>query len=327
MKAQEKVAQLQHLIAERLTPLIQRDYLYLDLPYHANLGDTLIWQGTLDFLKQLPVRCLYSSYFEGDGYKTAALKYADSQILLHGGGNFGDVWTGCHQYRKKVIAAFPNRDIIILPQTIYYKDPAHLQEDAVFFSAHPNVTICARDAHSYGILQEHFPKNKSLMVPDMAFCMAQHWQKPETRKDTTLFVMRTDHELPNDDKLTMPQGATVRDWPTLQTFGGKVRYELIKRLTKQGNALDARLGTNITRPLFDWYWQHIIRPYNVRLAVDFVQSCQHLYTTRMHAAILGVILGKTDITLYDNIYGKMSWFYDTWLSDVDGIRLLNSHSH
>ena len=44
----------------------------------------------------------------------------------------------------------------------------------------------------------------------------------------------------------------------------------------------------------------------------------------MHAAILGVILGKDDITLYDNSYGKSSAFFDTWLNDVDGLRLVRS---
>lgn len=51
MNCKDKVFQLRKNIEDVLIPLIDNDYIYLDLPYHANLGDTLIWQGTLDFLK------------------------------------------------------------------------------------------------------------------------------------------------------------------------------------------------------------------------------------------------------------------------------------
>lgn len=326
MTSQEKVAQLQKIIRDSLTPLITRDYMYLDLPYHGNLGDTLIWQGTLDFLKTLPQKCIYSTYFIGDTYKSVATKHKDCLILLHGGGNFGDIWERCHQYRKSVIAALSDHEIIILPQTIFYKDKKNLLEDAEFFAQHPNVTICARDAQSYKTLQEFFPHNKALMVPDMAFCMDKRWMKAETKHDKTLFVMRSDHELPDGERLSIPHDADIRDWPTLEKFGGKARYELIKRIRKHTSVIDKKFGTNITLPLNDWYWQHILRSYNVILSVDFLQVYKHIYTTRMHAAILGVILGKTDINIYDNLYGKMTWFYETWLSDVEGVKMLNSHS-
>lgn len=29
----------------------------MDLPYHENIGDTLIWQGKMEFLKKLPHKC------------------------------------------------------------------------------------------------------------------------------------------------------------------------------------------------------------------------------------------------------------------------------
>ena len=56
-----KVNKLKNIISSQLRTLVQGDYIYLDVPYHANLGDTLIWQGTLDFLKTLPYKCLHSS--------------------------------------------------------------------------------------------------------------------------------------------------------------------------------------------------------------------------------------------------------------------------
>lgn len=65
--------------------MVQGDYIYLDVPYHANLGDTLIWQGTLDFLKTLPYKCLHSSWYNSTKYKDVADKNPNCPIILHGG--------------------------------------------------------------------------------------------------------------------------------------------------------------------------------------------------------------------------------------------------
>lgn len=86
MKLQNKITELRKIIKNQLAPLINQDYLYLDVPYHANLGDTLIWQGTLDFLKTLPYKCLHSSWYNSDRYKDIAAKNPNCQIILHGGG-------------------------------------------------------------------------------------------------------------------------------------------------------------------------------------------------------------------------------------------------
>ena len=50
--------ELGEIIRKTLTPLIKGDYIFLDLPYHGNIGDTLIWKGTESFLRELPGKCL-----------------------------------------------------------------------------------------------------------------------------------------------------------------------------------------------------------------------------------------------------------------------------
>lgn len=54
---------------------------------------------------------------------TASLTPLDSNvvILLHGGGNFGDIYGSSQKFRKDVIELYPDNKIIILPQTIYFK--------------------------------------------------------------------------------------------------------------------------------------------------------------------------------------------------------------
>ena len=49
---------LRRKIEEELTPLIDSDYLFLDLPYYSNIGDALIWMGTEHFLEKISHKCL-----------------------------------------------------------------------------------------------------------------------------------------------------------------------------------------------------------------------------------------------------------------------------
>ena len=51
MTSAEKVAQLRALLCDTLLPLINNDYIFLDIPYYSNPGDTLIWEGTECLLK------------------------------------------------------------------------------------------------------------------------------------------------------------------------------------------------------------------------------------------------------------------------------------
>lgn len=51
MRAKEKIERLRAEIEKQLIPLIDSDYVLWDLPYHTNIGDTLIWQGEWNFLR------------------------------------------------------------------------------------------------------------------------------------------------------------------------------------------------------------------------------------------------------------------------------------
>ena len=50
-------------------------------------------------------------------------------ILLQGGGNWGDLWDRHQKFRLKVIQKYKNHRIIILPQSIYYKELDNWEKD------------------------------------------------------------------------------------------------------------------------------------------------------------------------------------------------------
>jgi exopolysaccharide biosynthesis predicted pyruvyltransferase EpsI len=50
--------------------------------------------------------------------------------------------------------------------------------------------------------------------------------------------------------------------------------------------------------------------------VSFLSKHEYIYTTRLHGAILALLLGKR-FFLINNNYGKNKNFFETWLTEKD----------
>ena len=312
MTSQEKIQQLKGCIYNSLTHLIDGDYVLFDVPYYTNIGDTLIWEGTKHFLKNIPHKCLYTASVET--YKYRPLQ-AGTVILMQGGGNFGDLWRRHQDLRLEVIKAYPNNKIIVLPQTVFYKDDAVLQEDAKIFNSHKNLHICARDTISFEYLQQTLTCSL-LLVPDMAFYITDKLLKRYSKKvgDRALLLKRNDTEFNEYDFGSyITEESTMLDtcdWPTMeQQFKAKMY-------------LDKLIWHKETLGILpDIYADWIFRPFQVKKGVEFVSQYKKVYTTRLHVAILSLLLDK-EIVFFDNSYGKNSSFYDTWLKGVENITFI-----
>lgn len=313
----EKILELRQIINQQLLQLIDSNYVFLELPYYENIGDTLIWEGSLQFLKQTEYKCLYSAS-STTYYKHNIPK--DTLILLQGGGNFGDLWDRHQDFRKKIIEHYHQNRIIIFPQTVWYENPEKIKDDEIFFAKYPNVTICARDKISFSFMTEHFPQNKVLLVPDMAFFIDFDKHSPVNYRPTgrTLFAKRTDKELKSDTWPDfIPHDADVHDWPTLEFHAKKYKradyivgwlnfFANIRRI-KPANRLIDQIRANFYRPQY------------IKDCVRFINQYDTIYSTRLHIAIASAMMGKK-VYLMDNSYGKNFNFFDTWLTDIDNVK-------
>lgn len=307
MTAEEKIQELKSLIKTTLPPLIDNDYWLLEVPYYTNIGDTLIWQGEMDFLRQFDYKCkgMYSS-----GTFHFPSINPNEIILFQGGGNFGDLWSVPHDFKMKVMAKYPDNRFVFFPQTVYFQHEENLLSCADFMS-HYNATICARDNVSFEILKEYF-KNEIVLVPDMAFYMDRsNWEIPQN-KGEDLFLLRGDVELKQYEEfkhIASQNKILVSDWRFPREFNWQLKGH-----------------TQMRRHfpfLYDWYARTIFRPFMVKSGIQFIASHNKIYSTRLHAAILTILLGKAcDLTWFDNSYGKNSSFYETWLKDVAVIRFI-----
>ncbi|MBW2977310.1 polysaccharide pyruvyl transferase family protein [Candidatus Woesearchaeota archaeon] len=268
-------------IENKLGGLINSNYCLLDVPDHDNLGDHIITQGEFDFLKNnkfnMKYCCPYNSFDE---------KMVDKQdlILLQGGGNFGDLWFVHQIFREKIIQTFKNNKIIILPQSVYFKNKENLEKSIKIFSEHKNLTICARDIKSFEFLKKYFVDNKILLVPDMAFYLDVPQIQPKKEIKRILFINRTDKELKENINLDFINNVEIHDWPTIES-----------------------------PPKFTHKFEN--RDFYVKEGVSFLSNYDLIISNRLHGSILATILGIPNILL-DNSYNKSKNFYNTWMEDI-----------
>ena len=307
----ERINKLSALIENALPPIIGNKCIYLDVPYYANIGDVLIWEGTESFLGKHHINVMLRGAWDTYDFRPIP---SDVTIVLQGGGNFGDIWAPPQEFRLKIIQSYPKNRIIVLPQTIYYESYKNLEKDFLIINRHPDVTICARDCHSASVLKTCF-KGDTLCLPDMAFCIPAN-QLNEMRipvvKNLILFLKRTDKELGKIPSFDNNDNIDIRDWPTydnekdfLKPYRKLLRYQ--RRFADWGMPR-----------LADYFFQYYMRPRIVRNGVRFLSQYEKIYSTRLHAAILSVLLDKTCV-LYDNSYGKNRDFYESWLKDFNNL--------
>ena len=313
----KKIEVLRQLLETRLLPLIDSDYVFLDLPYHPNVGDTLIAFAAKHILERSPYHCFYWS----SGYTfDDRLISPETLIIFNGGGNFGDLWKSFTDFRNRVILEHPNNRFLILPQSVCYRDEKNLEEDIkVYSSCGQRMIICARDKESYEFLKNNFKNNTVLLVPDLAFYTDKSILKPKTGRGRVLFLRRRDAEyVPSAKYDIVPNSAEIHDWPTMERFM-RIHWKYLRLIELRRKGL---WYPKLFLHMEDKIWQKIILPYYLHNGIKFVNRYDVIYTTRLHVAILGVLLNK-QVCFFDNSYGKNSALYNTWLKDSPNITFVS----
>jgi exopolysaccharide biosynthesis predicted pyruvyltransferase EpsI len=316
------IEDLRNIIDTNLSGLIHDNCVLLNTPDHINIGDQLIWQGEMDYLLSKGIEPYYiSSLFTFDWREFPK----DTLILLHGGGNFGDVWEGHQDFRLKVVERYKNNKIIIFPQSVQYNSQESLINDAKIFSDHPNLTICARDEFSFQLLKEHF-KNNILMLPDMAFCSSYSKISSDENINRTLLIKRNDREVPSQIEYKKYDDFEIRDWPSydnsistlplllLEKLNRTFSNNFYNKLFKKRNG-DTTFGLGVLRD----------KDYLVNQGIVFLSAYNLVITTRLHGHILSLLLGIPSIMI-DNNYGKNSRFYNTWLKNIPNSKIVSTES-
>lgn len=295
----------------QITDFIPQDkpVVYFDYPVHMNIGDLLIMQGTERFFRDYQYDViLRASYIN---YSSALAKKipGDATIVLHGGGNFGDLYPVLQKHRELIISDFPLNKMILLPQTAHFSTDFARRASAVQFRWHRDLTLFVRDEASYRELHEVFSEKVCLM-PDMAHQLwDDNYVPPRGVSQRTLHLMRQDIEAVGSQENVSGKMLSA-DWIDLISLPRRKAFNVISRALRTEGKLARQFGT-----VGAWYWFCNSLVNEMRRVFE---GYDEIVTSRMHAVIFAALL-KKEVRFIDNSYGKLGRYYEKWLKDVDGV--------
>lgn len=322
-------------------------YALLDYPDYNNVGDHLIWLGTLFYLKDvLNTEINYVASIKGFSATEMEQRVGKAPILLQGGGNLGDTWAKYQEFREQIITQYPDRPIFILPQSIYFSDLKALKRAADVFNSHPNLTVFVRENQSLEVAQQYFTNCQIILAPDLAFQMVGLLESSKiSQKSSILYHCREDCELnpafsPTALKLT---DLVVEDWSSYkwlyrekfaQSSDWYWRTPGLVRLVREGWQRGlANPGEWVSRQS----WQH--HPCSTKFntfdnpslhrrswglmhsGIYQLKQYRLVITNRLHGHILCLLLGIPHVFL-PNAYYKNESFYRTWTQSVEFCRFV-----
>lgn len=334
----------------------------LDYPNHLNIGDHLIWLGELFYLTDvLKTKIKYVANIQNFSPEEMEKQIGKSPILLHGGGNLGDLWPAYQKAREEIISTYRDRPIIILPQSIYFAHRDNLNKAADVFNSHPNLTLFARENYSYELAIKHFHQCRIIKAPDSAFQMID-LPLPSFKlnsKRQILYLCREDSELNESFSPTALNllNLVVKDW-----INEKWIYRWMVKDSPDwywripGIVLLVREGwqrglSNPSEWLSRQQWERF-HPGALKInAITPVGSFNRLYncpinkfswslmhsgiyllkqsrlviTNRLHGHILCILLGIPHILL-PNSYYKNESFYETWTYQIPFCKFIKEPS-
>ncbi|WP_243284301.1 polysaccharide pyruvyl transferase family protein [Clostridium tyrobutyricum] len=164
--------------------------IYCLVPSHGNLGDQAIVYATRKFLNDN-----FKEYkvleFERDEIYTygKSIKYIlnnDDIILLHGGGNMGNLYIQEEKPRRFIIDKFRNNKIISMTQTITFTDDSKGKKEkrktSKIYNKNNNLILLAREDKSYKTMKKLFVNCKIIKVPDIVFYLEDLFKINNNRK-------------------------------------------------------------------------------------------------------------------------------------------------
>lgn len=172
----------------------------LDTSIHNNIGDACIALAEILFLEKMPKKLVEIDQEECGVYLQDIKKYIKKEdiVVIHGGGNLGNVWLHHELTRRKIIQMFPENLIVSMPQTFYFTGDSvgekERKKSCRIYNKHQNLYLFAREKVSYELMKKNFGENVRL-VPDIVLSIDKDYFKiPESKRDGVLFCMRRDAE-------------------------------------------------------------------------------------------------------------------------------------
>ena len=191
-----------------------------------------------------------------------------------------------------------------MPQSVYFSNSSILDEFSRELKKYSNVTIVCRCNESLNIMKRaRGPNTNLVLAPDMAFMIGDVEPVEEATYDV-IFLSREGEKRP--------------EYKAAGNFLKSLRSRNISVLAVDWSAWSSNLrkGERIPSPSVS----QKLPEFRLEMAKRILSKGKIVLSDRMHAIILGMLMGKPVVAL-DNIYDKFGRVYDTFLSNYTNSEL------
>jgi pyruvyl transferase EpsI len=275
----------------------------IQTPSHGNLGDHGIAYAEKEFLLKSVENCEYIEVpFEEVFKRAKVIKKTlrpNDLIIIHGGGNIGDMYLYEELTRRFIVRYFKNVRIISFPQTISFSNTflgkIALMGTKRVYKGNENFFIVARETKSYEIMKKEFGEEKVFLAPDIVLSLNE---RRENSKEGIVTCFRNDKE---------------------QKIDTIFKENLLKVLTKKysniivtDTVVSHRVNMNQRNAELHSLW-------------NTFRNAEVVLTDRLHGMIFCAITG-TPCIVFTNSNHKIEYSYKNWLSHLNYIRFINTYN-
>lgn len=275
------------------------DVALFDYPFYLNPGDAAIAAGELAWLARNASRviCMTRRETLQTGFWPEVPEGA--VVLFQGGGNIGDLYPEHRVLLEKLLGRYPDHDVVMLPQSVNFRDPGEAADLAVSVAEHRGrVTMMWRDTRSLETARRLVPAAHHVLSPDAAAGFAG-WQRLAAPVTTVTHVLRRDEE----SSLPAPGDVPSGDWPYSRS--DKVVWQAMRWSHRLLDMWPARTDDR-RRGLYQ-----CLSAMSLRNALGLLSTGEVVVTDRLHGHILSTLMGVPNVLLGDS-YGKVRNYYETW---------------
>ncbi|MCD2502362.1 polysaccharide pyruvyl transferase family protein [Clostridium sp. NSJ-145] len=279
----------------------KKKIIYMLLPSHGNIGDQAIALATLKYLKDKFNEFDIIEIYREDTYKyIKAIKQVindDDIIILHGGGNMGNLYPVEEQDRRAIINLFPKNKIISMTQTISFSNDIEgdkeLQETKETYNKHKDLTLIAREKRSYEIMKNEFDIKNIILNPDIVLYLNGMLDMKSMERKFIMTCLRSDKESILGNKKSIFISKLNESYTEVFNYD-----TVVKKSLKGQERIDE------VNDMFNKF-----------------MSSKLVITDRLHGMVFAAIT-KTPCIVTKSLDHKVVGTYE-WIKDLNYIRLVN----
>lgn len=292
----------------------------------SNIGDHIIALSECDFIRKALPDFIFAEITEDHYYiDSEAIKreiHPEDILFITGGGFLGSLWMYEENLVRDVIKSFPDNNIIILPQTIYFsedeKGQAEQRKSQGIYNYHKHLTILTREPRSYQLAQKLFPKIKTGLFPDMALLL-ESFKHASTLEDSRNDLVKINNASNHSAHLSGEMALLCfRD--DKERMISDIVPKKIKAILEKDHISWQNTST-LCKGIHNGDIRLEDRQRRTQDKIDEFASANLIVTDRLHGMIIAALAG-TPCIAFDNESHKVSEIYKTWMREFNNIKII-----